>query len=45
MLRLDALAAPLRAGAVAIVPRIPAWMKLPEPAGDAPTIAEAADAL
>jgi folate-binding protein YgfZ len=33
MLRLDCLAAPLLAGGMALAPRIPDWVKLPQPAG------------
>jgi hypothetical protein len=45
MLRLDALAAELEAAGVAIVPRIPAWMTLPEPARDAPFMASTANTI
>ncbi len=45
MLRLDALGVPLQADGVAIVPRIPDWMKLPEAAGATPLMASAADTI
>ena len=45
MLRLDALDAPLTAGGLAIAPRIPAWVRLPEPAGSAPLMAKAANTI
>ena len=45
MLRLDALAAPLVAGGMAIAPRIPDWVKLPEAAGAAPFMASSASPI